>query len=133
MICCACPYNQRSNMLQGSNGGLAQEILAPGCFAASLARRSSVRLHRGHRGPVIGKVRPFETEKGLFFEYGGELPADWTGFSVRLKAIRWKRIGPEVFLLQEAELKHIALLRGDETPAYPQTKTGGINPPAIDR
>jgi phage head maturation protease len=130
MICCAAPYGLQSTAID-RDGGLAYEILAPGCFAASLASRKAVRLRRGHGGPIISRVSPREDARGLWFEWDGELPADFS-FSVGFKAVRWERIGPQVFRLLEAKLKHIALLSGDEVPVYPQTRILTLNSQATE-
>lgn len=121
MIHCAAPYNVQSTPLH-TDGDFAYETLSPGVFTASLARRPSVRLHRGHDGPMIGRVRPYETAEGLLFSWDGELPEDFRGFSVRFRMEEYRRIGPACFVLAKARLRHIAMLSGDERPAYPSTR-----------
>lgn len=129
MIYLAAPYNLQSTALE-RDGCTLYEMLAPCCFAADLAPGNPVKLVRGHVRAgrskaewIIARVHPFEMARGLFFRYDGELPADWSGFSVRLKPVRWERIGNSCFKLLEAKLRHIALLQHPERPAYPTTRT----------
>lgn len=116
----AAPYGTLSTAIETADG-VAFELLAPGCFARSLAARPRVRLTRGHGGATIRRVRPYETAAGLFFKYSGALPERFSGFSVNLTPVRWERIGPQTFRLIEARLRHIALLVSPDVPAYEQT------------
>lgn len=119
----ACPYSVRSSAMQ-RDGGTLFEVVSSFAFKDYLATRKSIRLVRGHGGPTIARVQPFETERGLFFEYDGPLPDDWRGWSVRFAPTKFRRIGPRVFLLLAARLKHIALVSGDyDIPVYSQTRT----------
>lgn len=127
MICLAAPYGVQSTALE-QDGGLLYEILHRGCFAACLATGLSVPLVRGHSRAgrkradwTIAQIKPFETERGLWFHFDGELPPDFTGFSLEFLPIRFRRIGNAAFLLQEGQLKRIALLQKPDVPAYPST------------
>jgi phage head maturation protease len=132
MIYLAAPYNRQSGPIE-REGSLLTEIISPGCFGESLAQRARVKLLRGHGGGLICKVRPYEDERGLWFEWDGDLPEDFNGFSVRFNPERWSRVGPGCFRLNKARLRHIALLSSDDIPAYPQTKTAGLTPAVIER
>jgi hypothetical protein len=129
MIVLAAPYSVQSGLIRGCH-----EWLAPACFAGAVASGLTpagrpvplVRGHkqRGRRDWVIADtaccLRLWESRQGLMCEAPGDLPRGFSGVSVRLHPIRFRRIGPQVFELLEAGLYHIALLCG-ERPAYPST------------
>lgn len=116
----AVPYNMISTPIYAADGTL-YEVIAPGCFDLS----RPVPLVRGHvrnrRDWIVGRVQCFSDERGVYFEFEGELPANFSGFSVRFKPLRWRRIGPQTIRLIEAKLRHIALLTKPDSPVYPST------------
>jgi hypothetical protein len=136
MIALAAPYGVQSGLV--STRGYVYEVLAPGCFSAAIASGLTpagrpIPLVRGHRRGSRKRrewivcdtqtgLRLWEDQRGLLFEAPGELPAGFTGVSVSLAPVRWERIGPQVFRLLEAGLRHIALLCGEQ-PAYPITRS----------
>lgn len=130
----AMPYGQMSVPLPDRAGEPAWEVVAPAAFAACLASGSLVPLVRGHnrggrskRRWIIDRVKCFEEPTGLYFDFDGTLPDNFSGFSIRFKPRRWKRIGPQTYRLTEAKLRHIALLVKPDVPAYPSTFTYARN------
>ncbi len=133
----ACPFNVQSSPIY-RDGALLYEVIDPLCFRDAVASGLTpsgrpIPLVRGHdrngrtrRDWVIADtsngLHLRVTKQGVILEAPGDLPADFTGFSVRLRPYKWVRIGPAVFRLLRAGIVHIALLQG-EKPCYPQTRS----------
>lgn len=124
MILLAAPFHQMSCPILARNGaGIGYEVLARGCFELT---GKPVRLLAGHGGRLIGRMKPWTDDRGLWFAWpeGSLPPPDMTGCSVRMKVLRYKRLGHQCFEVQSALLKHIAVMQRcrDESPAYPATR-----------
>ena len=117
----ACPFGTWSVLNVRGTGCV--ERVEPGAFDESLRkwrprfnwdhdRRKQIRPTWSHVWADATALR--------FMLYGVALPSDFSGCSIGFRAKRWTRQGNR-FRLLEAELLHVALLRG-KPPVHPATR-----------
>lgn len=132
------PYNTLSDPIP-RDGGSCYETINPGCFRDAIASGLTpsgkpIALVRGHRRngrkrrewhicDTRSGLKLIDSPQGLLIEAPGEIPGDFTGFSIKLVPYTWRRIGPNAFRLLSAGIRHIALLQSPERPAYSSTFT----------
>lgn len=114
------------------------ETIALGAFRQSVESGMSLRTGKpifaclGHRrngrkrwrlgDTASGKLRLWEAADGVHFELAGaKLPTLFTGVSVMLEPVRWRRKTDLLWELLEGGIRHIAILEAPEHPAYADT------------
>jgi len=119
----------------------AEEIIDPGAFRRSVetglsARGKPIFACWGHKragradwewkigSTADGSLRLWQDSIGVWFSLPHvDLPADFTGVSISLQAVSWRRETEQRWRLLEGFIKHVAILTGDESPAYKETLT----------
>jgi len=136
----AIPHNRLSSCFS-ERLPYAVEVIEPGCFRRSVQTgRSGKGKHIfacwGHKrngrkdndwriaSTADGSLRLWQDSIGVWFSLPHvDLPADFTGVSISLQAVSWRRETEQRWRLLEGFIKHVAILTGDESPAYKETLT----------
>lgn len=162
MICGLCiPYEQASRAGVGSLD-FACEVISRYAFRESIQSGKSIKTGRpifacfGHRrdgrkrwriADTTNRLRVWEEEDGVHFEIDGmKLPLNFTGVSIKLEALSWRKEADMLWRLKTGGIRHIAILSYPDRPAYDctfietvrastlasiQTKKGAFQPPSI--
>ena len=138
MIGLVCPFGV-SVSIHKRDGTTCFERIDPDAFTATIRSLTTpdgkpIPLTRGHRRrrqkwvicDASSGLKLWSDERGLWLEAPGKLPLDFSGISISLRPLRWRRLSMNSFLLLESGIRHIALLTPPETPAYPQTFLASI-------
>jgi hypothetical protein len=131
----AIPYEKPSRPGVG-NSPFWCEVISRFAFRESVQSARSVKTGRpifacwGHRrngrkkwkiADTTNRLRLWEEPDGVHFAIDGvKLPLDFTGVSVRLEALAWRRESDLLWRLKTGGIRHIAILTGD-SPAYSET------------
>ncbi len=132
----AIPYGKPSTCFS-TRLPYALEVIEQHCFRRSVetglsARGRPVFACWGHNragrknwriaSTADGSLRVWQDSIGVWFSLPGiALPADFSGVSIKLEPVRWRRETESRWRLLEGFIRHIAILREPETPAYLQT------------
>jgi hypothetical protein len=117
----AAPWEKPS--LAGINYQPVCEVLTAGCLKPRKVVYATVNHRRAKRHRLgstkDGKLRLLWSDRGLFFELDTPLPADiFTGVSVGMRVLEYRREADLLFRVLSAELRHISLLTEPHRPAY---------------